>query len=65
MSETIKTFSGKVVGYIEDNGSKLTAKDFYGRVLGYYNKSQNTTTDFHGRILAYGNILAALIWEAR
>ena len=65
MREPIKLFSGRIIGYIEDQGYRLVATDFGGRVLGYYNKSNNATTDFGGRIIAYGNILAALIWEKR
>ncbi len=65
MREPIKLFSGQIIGYIEDQGSRMVATDFCGRILGYYNKSNNATTDFSGRIIAYGNILAALIWEKR
>lgn len=65
MGETIKEFSGRVVGYIDDRGDRLVATDFGGRILGYYVKSRDVTTDFGGRILAYGNILSALVWEKR
>ena len=65
MKEAIKTYSGHIVGYLDDQGSRIVATDFAGRILGYYNKSNNTTTDFSGRIIAYGNITAALVWEKR
>jgi len=65
MRESIRTFSGRVVGYIEERNGRLVATDFGGRVLGYYEKNRDVTTDFGGRVLAYGNILSALIWEKR
>ena len=65
MTETIKEWTGRVVGYIEDRGNQLVAKAFSGRVLGYYEKNRGVTTDFSGRVLAYGNILSALVWESR
>lgn len=65
MKEAIRLFSGRTIGYIDDQGSRVVATNFSGKILGYYNKSNNTTTDFSGHILAYGNILAALIWEER
>ena len=63
MEDTIKEFSGKILGTIRDEGSELVARNFSGKILGYYKKSSGTTTDFSGRILAYGNILSALIWQ--
>ena len=65
MREAIKLFSGQIVGYIDDQGSRMVATTFSGRILGYYNKNNNTTTNFSGQILAYGNILSALIWNER
>ena len=65
MREAIKLYSGQIIGYLDDQGSRIVATSFGGRILGYYNKNNNTTTDFSGRILAYGNILSALIWEQR
>lgn len=65
MREPIKTYSGMIVGYLDDQGERIVATDYSGRILGYYNKRNNTTTDYSGRIIAYGNILAAFIWERR
>lgn len=64
MKEAIRMFSGMIIGYIEDNGSRKIAYDEVGRVLGYYNKSGNTTTDFYGRILYYYDMLPALVAES-
>ena len=65
MREPIKLLNGRIIGYIDDQGDRMVATDIAGRILGYYNKRNNTTTDIAGRILAYGNILAAFIWERR
>ena len=65
MRESIRLYSGLIIGYLDDQGSRIVATDYSGRILGYYNKSNNTTTDYSGKILAYGNILSALIWERR
>ena len=64
--ETIKTWAGVVLGYIETepNGDAV-AKAFSGRILGYYKKSNNVTTDFAGRWLYQGNCLSALIVNNR
>lgn len=59
--ETIRSFSGSTLGYMEDEGNKIVATDFSGRTLGYYDKSRDTTCDYSGRTLYYGNALAALI----
>lgn len=65
MREEIKTANFRLIGYIEDEGSRLVAKDSCFRVLGYYIKSDRRTVDSSFRVLAYGNILSALIWEKR
>ena len=61
--ETIRHFgSGMVLGYIdtESNGD-ATCREFSGRILGYYFKSQDQTTDFYRRPVAWGNCLAAFL----
>ncbi len=64
--DEIREWGGRIVGYIETkpNGDK-TGKDFYGRILGYYEKGSNTTKDFYGTIIAKGDILSALVWNSR
>ena len=60
--ETIREFSGSVVGYLdhESNGD-ITVRNFYGKVLGRYERSSDTTKDFYGRILYHGNMASALL----
>lgn len=62
MRETIREFSGRVIGYLdyEANGD-ITVKEFSGRVLGKYERSSDTTKDFYGRILYHGNMASALL----
>ena len=62
MRETIKEFSGRIIGYIDhqSNGDTVVT-DFYGKRLGGYSRSQNATKDFYGRILYYGDMSAALL----
>lgn len=62
--EYVKDFSGRIMGSIEQQGSKIVAKDFYGRILGYYDASDNHTRDFYGRILTTGDTTSALIAKA-
>ena len=63
-TETIRNFSGQILGTLEDQGSKIVARDFYGVNLGSYDKNDDKTRDFYGRIVSNGNILAALIAQA-
>ena len=60
--ETIREFSGKVIGYIETkpNGDKVV-RDFYRRLLGTYNKKLNVTKDFYGRTVARGDFSSMLL----
>ena len=61
---TIKDFQGRILGYIkEDSNGNRIATNFYFKILGRYNKADDTTRDFMGRIIARGDILAALIKE--
>lgn len=60
--QTIKDFNGRIVGYIEtDAQDNKIVKDFYGVILGRYNKRANVTRDFYGRIVARGDASSSLI----
>lgn len=63
--EAIKEFSGKILGYLEDQGDRIVATDFYGRKLGYYDKRRNVTCDFYGRIVCQGNGASGLVLSAK
>lgn len=58
----VRNFYNQILGVIEteDNGNK-TVRDFYGHILGKYQKSDNTTRDFYGRIIARGDQCSMLI----
>lgn len=61
----IKDFQGRILGYIwtnKETGNER-ATDFYGKILGFYDKKNDFTKDFVGKILARGNILSSLITD--
>ena len=62
--ETLRDFSGRILGSIDTkpNGDAI-AYDFYGRIVGKYNKIYNKTYDFYGRIIGEGNLLAGLVYN--
>lgn len=60
--QPIREFSGRIIGWEEtDSSGKITLRDFYGRILGYYDPNRNETRDFYGRILGCGNCLGTLL----
>ena len=62
MTQTIKEFSGRIIGTIEVDGrGNKTVKAFGGRILGYYDASQDVTKEFGGRILYRGDMASALL----
>ena len=66
MKEDIKYYYGKIIGYVEtmsNNDKRVT--DFYGRLLGYYRKYDNTTRDFYNRVVARGDNVAMLFLSSK
>jgi hypothetical protein len=64
--ETIKDFTGRIIGKIEtDSSGNKVVKDFSGRILGRYDRSSDTTKDFSGRIVARGDASVALLYGPR
>lgn len=62
--EPVRLFSGKIIGYIEtDKDGNQQARDFYGKILGTYDKQFNVTRNFYGRILGKGNQVSGLVWN--
>ena len=60
--EPIKDWQGKILGFMEteSNGNKVL-RDFYGRILGKYDKSLDVTRDFYGRQVGKGEMLMTLL----
>ncbi len=60
--EPIKDWQGKILGFMEteSNGNKVL-RDFYGRILGKYDKSLDVTRDFYGRQVGKGDVLMTLL----
>ena len=46
-----------------DKDGNQQVRDFYGKILGKYDKSLNVTRDFYGRILTRGNTVAGLVYK--
>lgn len=62
MVERITNFYNQCIGTIETDGrGDKIVKDFYGRILGKYEKSSNLTKDFYEKILYHGDMSAALL----
>lgn len=61
--DTIKNWQGRIIGFVDtDNttGNKVV-RDFYGKILGKYNKRLNITQDFYGRLVSKGDRTMMLI----
>lgn len=55
--QPIREWNGKIIGWVEIDsitGDKII-RDFYGRILGKYDKKFNVTRDFYGRVLYKGD----------
>ena len=63
--EYVKDFYGRVLGYLETQGTKQYARDFYGKVVGTYDSKDKFTRDFYGRVLTQGNTLMGLLYKGK
>lgn len=60
--EPIKDWQGKILGFMEtENNANKVLRDFYGRILGKYDKSLNVTRDFYGRQVGKGDVSMTLL----
>lgn len=55
--DKVKDWRGKIIGFLDEDSTNgnIVARDFYGRILGKYNKRLDITQDFYGRQVAKGN----------
>ena len=61
--EPVREFNGKIMGFIEtDRQGNQQVRDFYGRILGTYDKKMDVTRDFQGSILTRGNTVLGLLY---
>ena len=62
MTDTNREWNGSIIGTIEtnSNGDKIV-RSWGGKILGYYDHSQNYTKDFSGTILYHGDMASALL----
>lgn len=62
--EPIREFNGKIMGWLEtDRDGNQQVRDFYGKVLGTFDKRMNVTRDFYGKILTQGNTCLGLLYK--
>lgn len=65
-TQTIRDFSGKILGYIEtDSSGNKTVRDFYRKILGYYDSKQDVTRDFYRRIIGRGDLAVGLLFGGK
>lgn len=60
----LRNRSGALVGWTDTNGSRTTARDRAGFLVGTYDQGPNQTRDRGGRLIGTGNLLASLIVTA-
>ena len=60
VKETIKSASGKTLGYKVQVGGRTVVQDASGATLGHYEKNQDKTFDKSGRALYSGDQTSAL-----
>ena len=60
MREPIKDFYGRVLGWLDDQGDRIIATDFYGQRVGVYDKA----SDFYGVRVCDGDGTVGLIMKA-
>lgn len=63
-TDLIRDFYGRIIGKVltDTSTGEKTAKDFYNRILGYYDPRTNTTKDFYRRVVSRGDALVGLIY---
>lgn len=61
--EKIRDWTGKILGFVETDsvtGNKVI-RDFYGRIVGKYDKRADVTRDFYGNKVARGDQLLMML----
>ena len=62
--EPVREFNGKIMDFIKTyRDGKQQVRDFYGRILGTFDKKMNVTRDFYGRVLTRGNTVLGLLYK--
>ena len=63
VKEKIRDWTGKIIGFVETDsktGNKII-RDFYGKIVGKYDKKNNVTRDFYGNKVARGDQLLLML----
>ncbi|MBP5091227.1 MAG: hypothetical protein J6328_01535 [Bacilli bacterium] len=62
MEETIRDYSGFIIGYLDhQSNGDIVVRNPSRLILGRYEASSGYTKDFYGRILYRGNMASALL----
>lgn len=59
--ETLRDKNGRVIGTLRTSGDVTKLYNAGGRMMGYYDKSSNTTFDSGGAVIAKCNLLVSLL----
>ena len=60
----IRNKYNQIIGYVRDDGDKLTGWHYKKGIVGFYMKKSNLTLDGKSRIYAYGDAVASLVYMA-
>lgn len=60
MKMPVQDAGGKVIGYLLDNATRITAQDKSGQTLGWFDKNSEKTFDKSGKPLYSGDMTRAL-----
>lgn len=60
----VKDYYGRIIGWVEEDlkGNKII-RNFYGQIVGKYDKTANLTRDFYNRIVARGDVAVGLLYK--
>ena len=60
----VRQASGRIIGFIEtDKDGNKQVRDFYGKILGYYDARLDVTRDFYGKITTRGDSVMGFLYQ--
>ena len=62
----VRDISGRIIGFIEtDKDGNKQVRNFYGRILGTYDKRIDVTRDFYGKIITRGDSVIGFLYDEK
>lgn len=58
MRSEFRDREGRLIGWTQQNGTRIDARDAQGRLLGWYQPDRDETRDPSGRLVGRGNTLS-------